>query len=124
MRRTKLPLHEMQSRLFTLQKTSLRYMEESVARGNVVGVPRREAQLVYAAALHRFAQQYSLQLNEAMRCRELQALNLPGSVAGDYIKNSITALDMMVQQQTGVDPAQLKKKEPVRTLAPEPGRNR
>ena len=96
-------LKEMQGKLLNLQKAARDYMVERVDKGDVFGVPRREARLVYAAALHNFAQKFGRQLNEAMRCRDVESLEMPLNMTRDYIKNSLAAMDLMVKEQTGID---------------------
>ena len=96
-------LKEMQGKLLNLQKAARDYMVERVDKGDVFGVPRREARLVYAAALHNFAQKFGQQLNEAMRCRDVESLEMPLNMTRDYIKNSLAAMDLMVKEQMGID---------------------
>lgn len=99
----KMPLGQMQEKLALLQKAARKYMESRIEKGNTFGVPRREARLVYAAALHKFAQRFSLQLSEAMKYRDIEAMEMPADMTKEYVKNSLKALDMVVREQTGVD---------------------
>lgn len=103
-------LGELQEKLKNLQKASQKYMEKQVEIGGICGTPRREARLVYAAALLNFAQKFGLQLCEAMKYRDIDTLELPGDLAKDYVKNSLAAIDLMVKEQVGVDLT--KKNEP------------
>ena len=96
-------LSEMQKKLQTLQKASQTYMEAQVEKGGIFGVPRKEARLVYAAALHNFAGKFALQLGEAMRCSDIASLGLPGDMAKDYIKNSLLVMNRLIEEQTGED---------------------
>ena len=105
-----MPLSEMQGRLQTLQKAAQKYMEARVEKGGIFGVPRREARLVYAAALHNFAKKFGRQLGEAMRCRDIAAMELPADVTKDYIKNSLAAMETLVKEQTGVDLTEMQAK--------------
>lgn len=96
-------LSEMQGKLQALQKASQKYMEARMGKGSNFDVPRREARLIYAAALHDFSRKFGQQLGEAMRYRDIVSLKLPADITKDYIKNSLAAMDMLVKEQTGVD---------------------